>query len=154
MSKRILLIQDDAAAAKAILNALSNSKDELLQVEWVRSCSEGLERLAGSGAILVDLSLPDSRGIETFDRLFNAAPEIPILILCTPQEEETAKLAVQCGAQDYLFKARLDAYLLPKAVGSMIERAANSEALFEEKERAQVTLNSIGDAVMRSEDDH
>ena len=68
MSQRILLIQDDAAAAKAILNALSNSKDEPFQVEWVRSCSEGLERLAGSAAILVDLSLPDSRGIETFGR--------------------------------------------------------------------------------------
>ena len=151
MSQRILLIQDDAAAAKAILNALTNSRDELFQVDWVRCCSEGLERLAGSAAILVDLSLPDSRGIESFDRLFNVAPQIPILILCTPQEEETAKLAVQCGAQDYLFKARLDAYLLPKAVESMIERAANSEALFEEKERAQVTLNSIGDAVVSTD---
>src|ERR1039457_6362054 len=44
-----------------------------------------------------------------------------------------------------------DAYLLPKAVGSMIEGAANSEALFEEKERAQITLNSIGDAVMSTD---
>src|ERR1039457_5376712 len=148
MSQRILLIQDDAAAAKAILDALSNSIDESLQVQWVRRCSEGLERLAGTAAILVDLFLPDSRRIETFDRLFRVAPQIPILVLCTPQEEETAKLAVQCGAQDYLFKAHLDAYPLPKAVESMIERAANSEALFEEKERAQVTLNSIGDAVV------
>src|ERR1700688_4854394 len=48
-------------------------------------------------------------------------------------------------------KHRLHAYLLPKAVGSMIERAANTEALFEEKERAQVTLNSIGDAVMSTD---
>jgi len=151
MSQRILLIQDDAAAAKAILNALSNSRDELFQVEWVRRCSEGMERLAGTAAILVDLSLPDSRGIETFDRLFNVAPQIPILILCTPQEEETAKLAVQSVAQDYLLKAHLDAYLLVKAVGSMIERATNSEALFEEKERAQVTLNSIGDAVVSTD---
>ena len=151
MSQRILLIQDDAAAAKAILDALSNSIDESFQVQWVRRCSEGLERLAGTAAILVDLFLPDSRGIETFDRLFRVAPQIPILVLCTPQEEETAKLAVQCGAQDYLFKSRVDAYLLPKAVGSMIERAANSEALFEEKERAQVTLNSIGDAVMSTD---
>ena len=151
MSQRILLIQDDAAAAKAILNPLSNSKDKPFQGDWVRSCSEGLERLAGSAAILVDLSLPDSRGIATFGRLFNVVPQIPILILCTPQEEETAKLAVQCGAQDYLFKAHLDSYLLPKAVGSMIERAANSEALFEEKERAQVTLNSIGDAVVSTD---
>jgi diguanylate cyclase (GGDEF)-like protein/PAS domain S-box-containing protein len=151
MSQRILLIQDDATAGKAILNALNTFEDELFQVEWVKCCAEGLQRLAGSAAILVDLSLPDSRGIETFDRLFKAAPQIPIMILCTPQEEETARLAVQCGAQDYLFKAHLDGYLVPKAVRSMIERAANSEALFEEKERAQVTLNSIGDAVVSTD---
>ena len=64
---------------------------------------------------------------------------------------DVAKLAVQRGAQDYLLKARLDSYLLPKALGSMVERAANAEALFDEKERAQVTLNSIGDAVMSSD---
>jgi diguanylate cyclase (GGDEF)-like protein/PAS domain S-box-containing protein len=148
MSQRILLIQDDPSAARGILDALSHSSGEAFEVEWVTNCAEGLEKLAGVAAILVDLSLPDSRGIETFDRLFHVAPQIPILILCSPQQEETAKLAVQCGAQDYLFKARLDAYLLPKAVASMIERAANAEALFAEKERAQVTLNSIGDAVM------
>ncbi|MFI4866883.1 MAG: diguanylate cyclase domain-containing protein, partial [Steroidobacterales bacterium] len=151
MSQRLLLIQDDAASAKAILHALSNSTDELFRVEWVRSGSEGLERLAGSAALLVDLSLPDSRGIDTFDRFFNVAPEIPLLILCTPQEEETAKLAVQRGAQEYLVKAHLDVYPLPKAIESMIERAANSKALFEEKERAQVTLNSIGDAVVSTD---
>jgi diguanylate cyclase (GGDEF)-like protein/PAS domain S-box-containing protein len=151
MSQRILLIQDDAASAEAILDALTNSSDELFQVEWVRCCAEGLERLTGCAAILVDLSLPDSRGIATFDQLFNVAPQIPIMILCTPQEEGTAKLAVQCGAQDYLLKAHLDAYLLPKTVESMIERAANSEAWFEEKERAQVTLNSIGDAVLSTD---
>jgi PAS domain S-box-containing protein len=151
MSQRILLIQDDATAGKAILRALNTFEDELFQVDWVRSCAEGLQRLAGSAAILLDLSLPDSRGIETFDRLFKAAPQIPIMILCTPQEEETARLAVQCGAQDYLLKAHLDGYLVPKAVRSMIERAANSEALFEEKERAQVTLNSIGDAVVSTD---
>src|SRR5450755_1745894 len=73
MSQRILLIQDDAAAAKAILEALSNSKDERFHVEWVRCCSDGVERLAGMAAILVDLSLPDIRGIEAFDWLFRMA---------------------------------------------------------------------------------
>jgi len=151
MSQRILLIQDDVANAKAILEALSNSSDERFKVEWVRRCSEGLERLVGIAAILVDLFLPDSRGIETFDRLSRAATKIPILVLINPQDEQTAKLAVQCGAQDYLLKDRLDAYLLPKALGSMIERAAIAEALFEEKERAEVTLNSIGDAVVSTD---
>jgi diguanylate cyclase (GGDEF)-like protein/PAS domain S-box-containing protein len=133
------------------VEALNNSSDVSFQVEWVRHCCEGLERLEGTAAILVDLLLPDSRGIETFDRLYRAAPNIPILVLIDSQDEDTAKLAVQRGAQDYLFKARLDAYLLPKAVVSMIERAANAEALFNEKERAQVTLNSIGDAVVSTD---
>jgi len=76
MSKRILLIQNDAPSAKAILEALDHSSDASFQVEWVRRCSDGLERLEGIDAILADLYLPDSRGIETFNRLFHAAPRI------------------------------------------------------------------------------
>jgi diguanylate cyclase (GGDEF)-like protein/PAS domain S-box-containing protein len=162
MSRHILLIQDDPSDAKVVREALMNSDDRSFKVEWVRRCAEGLERLAserplevqsdgGITAVLADLRLPDSQGIETFDRLYNAAPQIPILVLCDAQDEESAKVAVQRGAQDYLLKARLDSYLLPKALGNMIERAANSEALFVEKERAEVTLNSIGDAVISTD---
>jgi diguanylate cyclase (GGDEF)-like protein/PAS domain S-box-containing protein len=156
--KDILLIQEGPADAKAVREALNGP----FRVGWVRSCSEGLERLAREGkqkrqkphaigAVLVDLFLPDSQGIETFDRIFRVAPQIPILVLSAVQDEDVAKLAVQRGAQDYLLKTRLDGYLLPKALSSMVERAANAEALFEEKERAQVTLNSIGDAVMSTD---
>ena len=151
MSQRVLLIQSDAAAAKTVVGALNRSSDEPFHVEWVKRCSEGLKRLDGMEAILLDLYLPDSQGIETFDRLFRAAPSIPIMLLIDPQHEKTARLAVQCGAQDYLFKDRLDAYLLPKTLGTMIERAAYAESLFEERERAQVTLNSIGDAVVSTD---
>jgi diguanylate cyclase (GGDEF)-like protein/PAS domain S-box-containing protein len=151
MSQRVLLIQSDAAAAKTVVGALNRSSDEPFHVEWVKRCSEGLKRLDGMEAILLDLHLPDSQGIETFDRLFRAAPSIPIMLLIDPQHEKTARLAVQCGAQDYLFKDRLDAYLLPKTLGTMIERAAYADSLFEERERAQVTLNSIGDAVVSTD---
>lgn len=158
----ILLIQDDIATADSVRNALTHSCDGPFRVVWVRHCSDGLKVLAKTRAqqgleavriqaVVVDLSLPDSSGIETFDRLFQAAPQIPILILTTLGDEDIAKLAVQRGAQEYLLKGRLDAYLWPKAVSSMIERAANTAALFEEKERAQVTLNSIGDAVVTTD---
>src|SRR6202171_3546133 len=83
--------------------------------------------------------------------IVRAAPQIPILVLSATKDEDIAKLAVQRGAQDYLLKAHLDSYLLPKALRSMVERAAFAEALFEEKERAQVTLNSIGDAVISTD---
>ena len=162
MSPNILLIQNDPADANAVRDALANPSGGPFEVEWVRTYAEGLARLhgvaktmgpsnKGIAAILVDLFLPDSSGIQTFDQLFLAVPQIPILVLCDSKYEEIGKLAVQNGAQDYLLKARLDSYLLPKTVGSMIERAANAEALFEEKERAQVTLNSIGDAVMSTD---
>ena len=160
MSQRIvLLIQDHPADAMLVREALHNSIDGSYKVEWIRGCDEGLERLARDGtsredriaAILIDLFLADSQGMETFDRFFQAAPQIPILVLTGSQDEDIAKSAVKRGAQDYLLKGRLDNYLLPKALHSMIERAANAEALFEEKERAQVTLNSIGDAVMSTD---
>jgi diguanylate cyclase (GGDEF)-like protein/PAS domain S-box-containing protein len=162
VSKTILLIQDDCRDAQSVREALIHASDGTFRVEWVRLCAEGLRRLAEEGkpggqpadaiaAVLVDLFLPDSRGIDTFDRLFRLAPEIPILVLSASQDEDVAKLAVQRGAQDYLLKSHLDGHLLLKTLRSMVERAANAEALFEEKERAQVTLNSIGDAVISTD---
>jgi diguanylate cyclase (GGDEF)-like protein/PAS domain S-box-containing protein len=155
MSQSILLILADESDAAAVQEALLNADERLFRIEWVSRCSEGVNRLAvkehGIAAVLVDLFLPDSQGIETFDRLFRVAPQVPMLVLSTSQHEEVAKRAVRHGAQDYLLKARMDSYLLPKALGSMLERAANAEALFEEKERAEVTLNSIGDAVVSTD---
>ena len=107
----------------------------------------------GLAAVLADLKLPDANGIETFDRLFAASPQIPILILSSLQDEALAKVALQRGAQDYLLKSRIDNYLLPKAIVGVIERAMIMETLFEEKERAQVMLNSIGDAVISTDVD-
>src|SRR5688572_23592025 len=154
--RRILLVQENAADARDVRDALANSSPYVLSVEWVKRCSEAVRRLAPDvarntgefSAVMVDLFLSDSSGLETFDRLFKAAPDIPILVLSGAEHEPIARLAVQRGAQDYLLKGRLDNYLLPKALSSMIDRAAHAEALFEERERAQVTLNSIGDAVI------
>jgi diguanylate cyclase (GGDEF)-like protein/PAS domain S-box-containing protein len=164
--QNILLIQNDSADASAVRDALTNSGDGPFRVIWVRHCAAGLQALANANAqgpahgpheaeriaaILVDLSLPDSGGMETFNRLFLAAPHIPILILAVAEDEDIAKLAVQRGAREYLLKGRLETYLWPKAVNRMIELAANTEAMFEQNERAQVTLNSIGDAVISTD---
>ncbi|MDP9009164.1 MAG: EAL domain-containing protein [Pseudomonadota bacterium] len=162
MLDQVLLVQTDHAGASVIRDALASSRDSSFEVVWVQRCSEGADHLrqyAGVraakrvDAILLDLFLVDSQGIETFDALFALAPHVPILVLIAPQDEAIAKLAVQRGAQDYLLKDRLDAYLMPKVLRSMIERAANTEALYDEKERAQVTLNSIGGAVMSTDAD-
>jgi diguanylate cyclase (GGDEF)-like protein/PAS domain S-box-containing protein len=162
MLQNILLIQGDALSAKQVRNALSGPSDGKFHVEWVSTCRLGLERLAMAGnhkrrkidgisAVLVDLLLPDVSGIETFDRLFAAVPQIPIVILSSTRDAAIAEAAIQRGAQDYLLKERLDNYVLPKTISAVIDRAAIAEALFNEKERAQVTLNSIGDAVVSTD---
>jgi len=148
-----MLIESDVKGANAVCAALTASQEPQFEVTWVTSCAEALRRLPqpGIAAILVDLFLSDTRGIETFDRLFALVPQIPILILTSPEHESSALAALQGGARDYLFKDRIDGFLLPKLLGRMIDRAASIEALSAEKDSAQATLNSIGDALISTD---
>jgi diguanylate cyclase (GGDEF)-like protein/PAS domain S-box-containing protein len=149
---KVLLIGNDPAVAEAIGAASSGSFD----VEWVRQLSEALDRLSTKGiaAILLELSLSDSDHIEAFDKLSAKAPDVPILILGSDPQEAFAKEAkedkemVALGAQDYLRLDHLDGYTLTRALRHAIGHKAVEDALFVEKERALVTLNSIGDAVL------
>jgi PAS domain S-box-containing protein len=147
---KVLLIENNLAAADAIRAARGAATAGLFDVEWDHELSEGLARLSQKGiaAVLLELKLPDSRGIETFDKLYSAAPDVPILILGGNDNEALAKQAVARGAHDYLLPDHLDSYSLPRALRNAIERKAVEDALYVEKERALVTLNSIGDAVL------
>jgi diguanylate cyclase (GGDEF)-like protein/PAS domain S-box-containing protein len=150
---RLLLIDGDPAAAKIVREALADSADGPFEVEWVTRLSDGLERVSRSGikAVLLNVFLPDSEGMETVERLLIAAPQIPILVLGAVGSEDVARQAAQRGAQDYLRMDHLNSYSLPQALRNLIDRKAVEEALFIEKERAQVTLNSIGDAVLSTD---
>lgn len=156
MSRNVLLVVAAAAEAKAVRRSLVNAREGPFRVEWVSRCSDAITRLGDQAlehiaAIVVELSLPDSQGIETVYQLLRASPQVPILVLGHLRDEDVARLAVQHGAQDYLLEERLDGYSLPKALSNMLERSAYAEALFLERERAQLTLNSIGDAVISSD---
>ena len=156
MPKAILLLQDNPSKAVIVQAMLAQSSDGPFVVEWIRSCAAGLDRLNAHAnndiaAILIDLLLPEGQELEAFDQIFQASPHIPILVLSSPEQEDVAKQAVQRGAQDYILDNRLDSYSLSKALHNMLERTANAEALFIEKERAQVTLNSIGDGVISTD---
>ena len=149
----VLLISDDAADARLIRKALAELTGNEWRLERVRRLSDGVNRLRKEGiaAVLLDLFLPDSQGIKTVEALFEVAPLVPILVLASRENEAIAWQATQRGAQDHLLKDHLDGYWLPRILRSVIERKAGEEALFMEKERAQVTLNSIGDAVLSTD---
>ncbi|MEP6881676.1 MAG: diguanylate cyclase [Dokdonella sp.] len=149
----VLLVSDNDADGELVQTALAGPGGARLQLQRVRRLSEAVERLAKRGvdAILLDLFLPDSQGIDTFEGLFWAAPLIPILLLVNVEDEEIAKTAIVLGAQDYLHRNHLDPYWLPRILRGLIERREVEEALFAEQERARVTLDSIGDAVLSTD---
>jgi DNA-binding response OmpR family regulator len=153
MEHHVLLIESDPAVARVVQEALAGPRESPFIVEWVRQLADGLESLKKEtvAAVFLDLFLPDSQGMDTFLKLSVAVPYVPILVLGDLGEEAVAKGAVNRGAYDYLLKNRLDSYSLVRALHSVIARKAAEDALFLEKERAEITLNSIGDAVITTD---
>jgi diguanylate cyclase (GGDEF)-like protein/PAS domain S-box-containing protein len=147
---RVLHIGGNTTDAGKIRQALTESTGESYDVEWVRTLSDGLERVTTKrmSAVLLDLQLPDCPGISALKRLLRAAPTLPILVVGTDENEEIAQQVIRAGAHDYLLRNRLDSYWLPRALHHAIERTLSEEMFFAQAERVEVTLNSIDDAVL------
>lgn len=150
---KILLIQSDPAAAHQVCAALAAPGPDSFDVEYVSNLSDGLQCLLGEeiAAVLLDFSHLDNHNLEAFDKLFTTAPDVPILILVGHANEGLAKQAVARGAYDYLLPDHVDSYSLPRALRNAIYRKVVEDDLYVEKERAIVTLNSIGDAVLSTD---
>lgn len=149
MAKRILVVTNIVTDALALQDALRKAHDGPYETQFASSLSNALEQVQQKhiDAILVDLSLPDSEGIATFDALFAVASKIPILTLCDV-DDSLAVEAVGLGAQGYLTKGHFSSYLVPQSLRNIIQRKAVEEAAYLEKARAEITLNSISDAVI------
>lgn len=152
-ANKVLIITGDATDAKLVQATLATARDGPFNTEWAFDLSAGLSRLRQGGVdiVLVDLFLRDSEGVETFGALFNLVPPTPIMVLCDDENEDAAIEAVQRGAQGYLSKGYFPNALIPQALRSIIQRKKVEEALFVEKERARVTLESIGDGVLSTD---
>jgi diguanylate cyclase (GGDEF)-like protein/PAS domain S-box-containing protein len=156
MPQIVLLVHADQTKAATIKLCLESSTDGRYHVQWVDSCLDAIRRLERDrservAAMLVNLYLRDSQGLRTFESLHRTSPEVPILLLSRGADEASAQLAVQRGAYDYLLEEGLDSHHLQKAFAHVIDLAARAEALFAATERAHVTLNSIGDAVISTD---
>ncbi|HEX5804289.1 MAG TPA: EAL domain-containing protein [Azospira sp.] len=82
------------------------------------------EPAAAVGIVLLDLTLPDGRGLAALDQVRAAAPAAVILVLAGVLDEGTARMAIQRGADDYLIKGHADPHWLPRALRYLIERKA------------------------------
>jgi len=150
----VLLIAADADEAARVLGELGSVTEESFEIQWVTELSRGIERLRDGGvsAAVLDLNLSDSQGLETFNQLFEVAPDLPILILSEAGTEEIARQAVHLGAYDYLINEQADGYRLRRTVRTMIDRHA-LEAVRVENELATTTLNLIGEGILRTDAD-
>lgn len=120
----VLLIEDNRIEARQTQHWLAAAKDSPFDVECVDHLQAGLACLARGGIdlVLLDLNLPDSRGLETFVKLHEQAPQIPVVVLTGEYDESIGPMAVQKGAQDYLVKQEADAHTLNRVLRHALVR--------------------------------
>jgi two-component system cell cycle sensor histidine kinase/response regulator CckA len=138
------LIEDNPGDARLIQEML---KDENFvgTLEHSDSLSKGLACLANKDvdAILLDLSLPDSQGLATFEKIYSVTSQVPIVILTGLKDDATGLEAVRRGAQDYLVKGKLDGALLIKALTYAVERKKLDEAVKRQADLIDLSPDAI-----------
>ena len=128
---RILVVEDSPADFRLIREILMDVSNVRFELTHVTMLADALERLREEkfDAVLLDMSLPDSHGIDTFVDLNTEAPDVPVVILTGFNDEAFAIRAVQKGAQDYLVKGQVNGNLLMRSLRYAIERKGMEEAL-------------------------
>lgn len=127
----VLLVEDNPGDVRLIREMLAEAGGASFELQATGRLSTGLERLAAGGidTVLLDLSLPDSRGLDTYVRTQARAPQVPTVVLTGLDDEALALEAVREGAQDYLLKGQVDGNLLVRALRYAIERKAAEQEL-------------------------
>ena len=128
---RVLLIEDNQDDARLIREALAVALPGRFEVEQVDRLGLGLERLEQGGVdvVLLDLSLPDSQGLDTFASILAVSSEVPVVVLTGSEDDILALQAMRAGAQDFLAKGSMDGPSLVRALRYAVERNRYEEDL-------------------------
>ena len=146
----VLLVEDNPGDARLIQEMLAESSQDQFRL-WRQAdrLSSGLDFLdqGDIGMVLLDLSLPDSLGLDTFSSVFARAPQVPIIVLTGTDDEVLALSAVKTGAQDYLVKGHVDSNLLQRAMRYALERKQAEKALRASEERYALAAAGSNDGL-------
>lgn len=147
---KCLLFEDNQSSAELIKQSLRYSSDVQYETDTVGSLSAGLEKLSSSEyrVILLDLSLTDSEGLETFVKVHRVAAHLPIIIVTSLDDEETAINAIQAGAQDYVIKGQVEGKDLLRTIYYAIERKSSQRELVENENQKNAILDGISANVL------
>ena len=146
----VLLVEDSRTDARLITKMLTAAPGKSPVVEWAGTLSEGLERISagGIGIVLLDLNLPDSRGLDTVRSAYTHAPDLPIVVLTSSDDETMAAQAVGEGAQDYLVKGQVDSNWLSRAMRYAIERKRVRQAIVAGEARFHSMIRDNADGIV------
>jgi len=136
--KRILVIEDDSTYAALVERLLSSGGFGVKRVENMASARKLLEH-GNFDAVLLDLFLPDSSGIKTFENVMPFIDRVPVIILTGTDDEQLALTLLQKGAQEYLIKQHVTSYMLIHMIRYSIERHRVMERLRESSVRDELT---------------
>lgn len=147
---RVLLVDDDAVFARIIERALSQESTDRFTIVHRDLLRDALEyvRMAEADAVLLDLMLPDSDGLETVQTLARAAPRLPIVVLTGLDDDRTAVQALRAGAQDYISKSNIDPDSLTRALRHAVERKRTEQRLRESEARIRAVLETAVDPIL------
>ncbi len=148
-TRRVLLVEDNIPDARLLSEYLAEVPGHMFQLEHVVTLTHGLQLLhkGGISLVMLDLSLPDSAGLETFERVHREVPDLPIIVMSGQDDQALAITTVNHGAQDYLVKGEADGPLLVRAMRYAIERKRVEEALAYERDLFHTLLNNLPDRI-------
>lgn len=146
----VLLVEDNPDDADIIQETLSQKRFPQFKVIHTTRLHEASKQLAlhSFDVVLLDLSLPDSFGLDTVKQAHQMTPGLPIIVLTGNEDTDTALTAVQLGAQDYLLKGWTDDALLTRTITYAIERKRAEEELRRSERRFRTVIEKNGDGIV------
>lgn len=145
----VLIVSGERTDAELLKKTLTSAEDVAFHVKWCASLSEAIAQVKVKkiDALLLDLFLPDSQGIATFSAIHALVPNLPILLV-NAEDEAVSSQAVELGAQACLSRNHLEYSFIPQVLRLIIQRKKNEQTLHNHLERARITLESIGEGVL------
>jgi diguanylate cyclase (GGDEF)-like protein/PAS domain S-box-containing protein len=146
---KVLLVEDIESEAQLIMKHLRQVSGWRFIIEHSDHLTPALDRAREErfNVILLDLNLPDGAGIEVCQRMRQAAPQTPIVVLTNQASVELGTKALREGAQDYLIKREIDGPLLGRAIRYALERTKADRALRESEERYMLAVAGANDGI-------
>lgn len=144
-SLHVLLIEDNLGDGRLVQMMADQQAEHVNEIIWVQDLCEGLSCLQCRpiDLVLLDLNLPDCRGLWTLEAVLAQAPNTPVIVLTGLADEELALEAVRNGAQDYLVKGEIDGRHLARSILYAVERKNIHADLTRQKEAAEADRRKL-----------